>query len=177
MLKLFLILLTCASALATSTATATPTKFLRIGLGTPILLAPPFDDQSNSTGASVSAVYERAITDRFSIGIDLAYRRFGGAIVLSQLGYGLLLKHGFETGWGFRPFLEYGLLLQVTRRENVEGSGTSHDTKLGLGVEGSVMTLPLFVDASYHFSRLRYFETASTQLDYFDFRVGARIGW
>lgn len=133
----------------------------------------------------VLGVYEFNITPRFTLGIDLEYRRFLQGISkekVSQLGYGLLLKHslpgllsGGESPASWTPYLEYGLLMNVSRRDGEVRSGTSHDTRLTVGVDFLLRELPAFADLSYHYSKLDYFDQPRVDLDFVQLSFGFRF--
>lgn len=125
-------------------------------------------------GYGLQSMYEFDLTDHFSLGIDLTYRMFGsGKDSASQLRYGLIMKHDFD-GETFKPYLAYGLLMQVIRIKDVKGDGTAHDTKLA---GGYTIADNWFVEAAYHISRLRYFNTNAVHLDYVEMNGGYVFRW
>lgn len=133
---------------------------------------------SRLEGVGLSSAYEFNLNPRFTLGINLDYRSFAGEQGLTQLGYGLLMKHqwnlNIEGSREIRPYLEYGLLMNVSRQKGRPRSGTSHDTKLGLGLNFNLADLPLFIETSYHISRLSYFEQNALNLDYLQMTLGWR---
>jgi hypothetical protein len=173
-----LLLLVCTST--AFSAAFSPERAARIGFSTPLLLESPLAD-SGRTGGGMNGIYEFVLSPRFSIGIDLAYRVFPGSRSLHQLGYGLMLKHYIATcsceKSDFRPFVEYGLLLNVSRRSGVSGSGTAHDTRLTAGADFSFAGAPLYATLSYHYSRLQYFGTSPLNLDSVEPEIGWRHEW
>jgi hypothetical protein len=124
-----------------------------------------------------SSFWEFETSQRSSMGIHAAYRVSTDGAKLSQLGYGLILKHKLgevspeiQNNW----YLSYGLLLQVIRAKDRQGTGTAHDTKLCVGKDfGGDKTW--FLEASAHYSRLRYFNAEDINLDYFELVVGREI--
>jgi hypothetical protein len=153
------------------------TKGYRFGLSQNHLLARPLET-INALGLGLTSAYEFILTERFTLGIDLEYRHFSGEAATSQLGYGLLMKHYLTPSQLLEqklvPFVEYGLLMSVTRQKGRPYSGTAHDTKLGAGANFTVGETPLFAEASYHFSRLTYFEQQKLNFDYLQIAFGWR---
>lgn len=138
--------------------------------------------ESGALGYGLFAAYEFLLSPRFAIGLPLSYRISPGEPRLSQLSYGFLLKHYLreesgESASRILPYLEYGLMLQVSRLAGKSGSGTSHETRLAAGLEFPVAALGaerIYWDAGYHLSRLRYFDTPSLNLDRILFSLGIR---
>lgn len=177
-LRLITLILAASVAPATAAADESPDRALRAAIGAAVPLAEPFESEAIGSGGGASAVYEFLLSDAFGLGMLLSYRRYGGADSASQMNYGLLLKHyltGRHGDSGPRPYLEYGLLLLVTYRG--EGSGTSHDTRLGGGMDFTVAGAPLFAGAAYHYSRLKWFDGSDENLDYLEFTAGVRWNW
>jgi hypothetical protein len=124
-----------------------------------------------------SSFWEFETSQRSSMGIHAAYRVSTDGAKMSQLGYGLILKHKLglvsseiSDNW----YLSYGLLLQVIRDKELQGTGTAHDTKLCVGKDfGGEKTW--FLEISGHYSRLRYFGVEDINLDYFELVVGKEI--
>jgi hypothetical protein len=143
-----------------------------LGLSTAKFVEDPFNEE-HVIGAGVSTNYEVKVSERSSFGIHLAYRHFDGLRALSQMGYGLTILH--RLNWLHTPWLtnaiSYGLLMQVLRRDGVEGAGTSHDTRFAWH---GILTQKQdwFVELSYHYSRLRYFEIDTAKVDYLEFTAG-----
>ena len=143
-----------------------------LGLSTAKFLEDPFDEE-HATGTGLSTNYEVKVSERSSFGIHMAYRHFNGLRALSQMGYGLTILH--RINWLQTPWLtnaiSYGLLMQVLRRDGVEGAGTSHDTRFAWhGILSPKQDW--FVELSYHYSRLRYFEIDTTKADHVEFTFG-----
>jgi hypothetical protein len=155
--------------------TSASQRSVSVGIGPHTLLSEALGEQTLA-GFSLPVTYEFELKPTFSLGIHLGYRM---ASSLHQMSYGLLLKHYLDEDAEarIRPFLEYGLLLLVTRVSGREGSGTSHDTQLSVGSdftpwgpEGS----KLFAELSYHYSRLSYFESDRDMLDSLQVVVGPK---
>jgi hypothetical protein len=133
-----------------------------------------------TTGIGPSAVYEFLLSPRFSIGINLAYHWYLGQPQVSQLGYGLLLKHYFQQEQprpGVRPYLEYGLLLSSTRISDRDSYAIAHDTRLTAGLDFVIFkSLPVVFcfDATYHLSWIGFFNNPSYNLMAAEFVLGAR---
>jgi hypothetical protein len=140
-----------------------------------LLLSDAFEPSSRH-GLGAALAYEFHISPVFDLGLTLAYRLYPGERATQQLGYGVTLKHFFSDAWsyadGVYPYLDYGLLLQQTFLEGRQGSAVSHDTRLGAGVVLRSWGLPLFVGVAGHYSRLQYFDIASTWIPYLDVAVG-----
>jgi len=178
MLLASLILL--ASAHADPTPAYHTTKALRVGPSYQGMTRTPFAGVS-SLGSGISSIYEIVISPASSLGINLAFRYFpgetAGAPSLSQLGYGLMMKHYVAQWTSIQPFFEYGLLLHLSWVSDRPSSGTAHDTLLGAGTDFRLGGIPLFVAASYHFSTLKLFESPSYSLDRIQTELGVRFSW
>jgi len=150
-------------------------RALNVGIGAHAFLQDSFG-QSAPRGFSIPLDYEYELKPAFNLGIHLGYR-FSGEI--SQLTYGLLLKHYFQEDPGtlVRPYLKYGLLFLVSRLAGREGAGTSHDTHLCAGTDfapwGGDSTL-FFAEVGYHYSTLSYFEESAGRLDVIQVAFGPR---
>lgn len=172
------------SSLGFSQEIKTATRSYRLGFSQNSFLGSGVDGASQS-GQGVVGVYEFNLTPRFTIGIDLEYRAFAPkqeGRQTSQLGYGLLLKHSFPRGASegllpgeFTPYLEYGLLMNVTRIAEYPHAGTSHDTRLAGGGDFLIKDHPVFVDLSYHYSKLDYFTQPRVDLSYLQLSFGWRF--
>ncbi|MEY4616698.1 MAG: hypothetical protein RJB66_1658 [Pseudomonadota bacterium] len=155
----------------------------RLGISQNNLIADGIEGTVKS-GPGLIGVYEFNLTPRFTIGIDLEYRTFADVQEgrkVGQLGYGLLLKHSFPRGdanaslpGDLTPYLEYGLLMNVTRIAEFPRAGTSHDTRLAVGADFEVNNYPVFADLSYHYSKLDYFSQPRIDLSYLQFCFGWR---
>lgn len=147
-----------------------------LGVGTYLPLAEPFHQQQ-SLGFALPLNYEFAIRPQFSLSIHAGYRFVGE---LHQVSYGLRLRHYWgsrEEGLTIRPYVEYGLLMLLNRLKGREGSGLSHDTELSAGADLKLLqseTTKVFVQLSYHFSRLSYFEGSKENLDCLQLSLGPK---
>ncbi len=173
--------LVCLLLLPIGNATADEPKLnrnARIGLGFQALTGTrPFDSDAR-LGASLSGVYEFALTPRFLIGLQLAGRYFPATHPIRALGYGVLLRHAFlDPDSLFRPTLSYGLLFQIVDLPGQKGSGTAHDTRLAVGVDSKALGLPLFFELAFHISHLRYFALPATDLSRVEFLLGTFFSW
>lgn len=158
------------------------TRSLRIGPSVQALLYDPFPfERISRIGTGIFAVYEFFLKPSATIGINLSYRVHPGESSLHQIGYGLMLKHYLagtkSPNSTFLPFVEYGLLLQMNFLSNRKGSGTAHDTRLSAGTDIRVGKRFLFVEGSWHYSRLGLFEQKSERLDTIEFDLGYRLPW
>jgi len=147
---------------------------LRLGLSNQFLLEEPFD--GIETGYGLMGSYEFLLSDHVSIALIVSYRHYPGNRPLNQLGGGVLLRHyiPFLSRNTFRPYLSYGLLLQLSSLSGHLRSSTSHDTRLTAGSDFKISRIPLFLEASYHISRLRFLNIDSLNLDYWEFSTGWR---
>lgn len=164
-----------ASALFSQVPAHAEGRALSIGLGGHAFLQDAFG-HSAPTGVNFPISWEYELKPRFSLGIHAGYRLSGE---LHQLTYGLLLKHYLQEDQDslFRPYLEYGLLFLVSRLSGREGAGTSHDTQLTVGTDVSPRggnATHFFVEASYHYSMLSYFEEKAGRLDVIQLAFGPR---
>ncbi len=159
-----------------------PTRSWRLGPSIQTFLYDPFPYQRVSrVGTGLFGVYEFYLKPSFAIGINLSYRLFPGETRLHQVGYGLMLKH-YLAGMNspdsvFMPFVEYGLLLQINKLSNRQGTGTAHDTRLSVGTDFRIAKKIFFVEASYHYSRLGLFEQPGEPLHNLEFDIGYRHPW
>lgn len=132
-------------------------RVIEVGISTPVLLSDPLPP-ARAYGLGVNGNYEFLITPKFGLGIHLAYRYFLGSEPLRQLGYGLALKHYvFEKKPEFSPYIQYGLLINVSHQSGHDGTGTSHDTQLAVGSDFECQNQKLFAEFSYHFSMIAIF--------------------
>ncbi len=153
-------------------------RSLNLGLSYNYLLEQPFAETGqHAPGFAFS--YNFIVKENFHLGISTALRRFGGQNRLWQLGYGLLLKHylWYSAEHSWHPYLSYGLLLSVSSQRNASGTGTAHDTRLTAGLDFELFSQLWFFEASYNFSRLRFFDTDSINLDYFEAMLGLQFRW
>jgi hypothetical protein len=159
-------------------STVTATRALRLGLTTEGLMQAPFAGVTG-TGAGITASYDFLISDGFSLALAASYRRYPGISSLQQVGYGALLRHRLLSlgSHDQRLYAAYGILLQTTSVSGQSGSGTSHDTRLTLGADFRVGKVPLYAETSYHFSRLRFLNVDSMDLDYWEAGLGWRTAW
>lgn len=164
-----------AAAQAAVRADTAPTRSVWLAGSYDWLLTSAFDPSSRH-GLGASGAYEFHLSQRFNLGLSLAYRLYPGATATQQLGYGATLKHFFSRNWatedGFHPFVDYGLLLQQSLISNRRGSATSHDTRLGLGAVLRTSNVLLFTELAFHYSRLGYFDTQSQAIPYLEVQIG-----
>lgn len=154
-----------------------PKKNLRLAPTSVFLTGKPFGTTALA-GLGLNAAYEFIITPSFFVGLQLAARYYPAQMWLGQLGYGVTLRHAFlPTDWMFRPYLQYGLLMQMTWVQGQPGSGMSHDTHLGIGVDSKWLNIPLFLQVSYDISRLRYFGNTEENVDRFEIQLGWQYAW
>lgn len=132
--------------------------------------------QTAESGSGITGTYEFNLTPKFALGVNLEYRRFAGTEALSQMGYGLIMKHSLaslsEITPSLKPYVEYGLLMNVSRIKTRPNSGSSHDTKLAIGANFKAFEIPAFIEVSHHISRLSYFEQEKINLDYMQICLG-----
>lgn len=120
-----------------------------------LLVGPDFLIQTKKINLIPGLRYNIGVTEKFSIGFLLAYRRFDANH--QQLGYGTLLTHHFpqnKEDWGW--LMEYGLLVTMNFKKGVAHSALAHDTRLAAGMFFKDWTATL----GYHISALRYYDTA-----------------
>jgi len=148
----------------------------RLGLSIASLIKDDFSSES-TTLLGPTSFWEFETSLRSSMGIHAAYRVSNDGSELSQLGYGLILKHklglvamDIKDNW----YLSYGLLLQVIRKKGLDGTGTAHDTKLCIGKDFGGDKV-WFAEISGHYSRLRYFNSDDINLDYFEVVIGREL--
>ena len=158
------------------------TRSVRIGPSVQMFLLDPFPfEKISKVGTGLFGVYEFYLKPAFAIGINLSYRVHPGEATLHQIGYGLLMKHYLSgtssTTSTFLPFVEYGLLLQINLLSDRKGSGTSHDTRLSVGTDIRLKKTFLFVEGSWHYSRLGIFDQKAERLDSLEFDLGYRLPW
>src|SRR3989442_9864917 len=78
---------------AAPAAAAAKTRALKLGLSAQILISQPFTGDTSQAGPGVIGVYEFLLSPRSALGIEGGYRQFFGADRISELVYGLVLKH------------------------------------------------------------------------------------
>lgn len=154
---------------------AGPTREIRLGLTYQSLFSDSFGS-GIAPGPGASATYEFKITPGFALGINLAYRTYGGTPAISQLGYGLLMRHAFGSG-DFRPYLAYGLLLHINSVGGRTGTATAHDTALAAGADFTAFSQKLFFEVDYHISHGRHFDSSTLNLSYGEAKLGYRFDW
>src|SRR5690606_26787437 len=134
-------------------------------------------EPSSHHGTGAASTYEFHISERFNLGLNLAYRVYPGEQLTHHVGYGAILKHFFSDEWasqdGVFPFVDYGLLLQQIFIEGRQGNAVSHDTRLGFGAVGRFSGVPFFASVAGHYSRLVFFDRAGEWIPYLD----AQVGW
>lgn len=136
------------------------------------------DFPSVKSGGGVAGAYEFYVSPNSIVGINSEVRFYSGDPSLTQLGYGLLLKHPLSPSeWG-KPYLEYGLLMNVTRVSGTSGAGMSHDTRLAVGTDFHWNEKLWFADVAYHISHLTALGQSSMQdLNYLQISFGLRWEW
>lgn len=144
-----------------------------------ISLQPAVFPRASQLGPGLELVYEYVLSPRFVIGVNMAARFHPGDESMEQLGYGLLLKHYFDGDdqAGFRPFVEYGLLMQIVWASNHYGSGVAHDTRLGAGFDFRIGGVPLYYATSFHFSTAKLFDSETYGLNRVEMALGVRFSW
>lgn len=157
---------------------AQPTRSMSVGFGYHSLLKSPFSSDALS-GGGIELRYGFHLSENFVLSLGLAYRIYPTAAAVSQLGYGAVLTHYFwgrqEKDW--RLFVSYGLLVLNSSVKGRSGSGTSHDTLIGIGSDFGFLGQTAFSQLGYHYSALSYFETGRQPIHYLDLLVGLRWLW
>ncbi len=124
------------------------------------------------------ANYEFLVTPHFRLALHMGYKSHASEVSLRQLVYGVLLKHVFaDPSATIAPFLQYGLLLNMAFLSDRVGSGTTHDTKLGGGLEFTIGEERFLAGIAYHYSRLGFFGSPKLKLDAFEFELGWMCRW
>jgi len=132
-----------------------------------------------NAGVGLGVNWEFFTSERSSLAIHASYRTYSGEMgtAANQLSYGLLMKHFLQDTRGLHAeglYLNYGLLMQVVRLSGVPESGTAHDTKLAAGYDfGGARHW--FLEAAYHYSRIKYYSTDPINVDYAEVAIGCRI--
>jgi hypothetical protein len=164
---------------AAPAAAAAKTRALKLGLGAPILISQPFTGDTSRAGAVVIGVYEFLLSPRFALGIEGGYRQFFGADRISELVYGLVLKHYLlepSPSAAALPYLQYGLLQRIARQRGREGAGVMYDAGLMAGTDLHLIA-PLFFELAFHVSHLTSLGADSRNASYFEVLAGTRITW
>jgi hypothetical protein len=133
-------------------------------------------------GMGVFANYEYHIGEMQRLGINLAYRDHRDkGFRLFEFGYGLILKHYItknDLNALLRPFVDYGLLLQIIGVSDRIGTVTAHDTRMTIGTDIQLKSkCTLFIAAVYHFSRPSYFTENKLFLDTLGAEMGYKFSW
>jgi hypothetical protein len=156
------------------------TRALRLAPVFNTLVALPFESTAR-LGVGLKMNYEFILTPHTTLGIHLAPRYFPDRTAqLVQLGYGLILRHTFlRPEAKLRPYLEYGLLLQLSWFPGyLTGTGTSHDTRLCVGFDSKwSKKVPMFFEIAYDYSRLSYFGQSSQPVDRIEIDLGFEYQW
>jgi hypothetical protein len=156
------------------------TRALKVGLGAQWLPANPFGD-SRAAGPCLVGAYEFLLSPRFALGIVGGVRQFFGREAANQLVYGLVLKHGLREplpAVSFRPYLQYGLLQQISRQAGHTGASVSYDAGLTAGADLLVgLPVPLFAEVAFHVSHLSAIDAQARSASYFEVLVGPRFSW
>ena len=183
-MKLLLILLLAGPAFASAPSTPPPesepvskNRSLRIGISSSYLFRAP-DATTSPMLIGPALVYEFVLNERFALGILATFRNGFGTSAFRQLGYGLLMKHTFcDPDAGLRPYLEYGLLMNMNWMGGRAGTSTAHDTRLAAGLDFPLFQDRGFVDLGYHYNRIRLFEAPEVSMDRLELVFGYRVRW
>src|SRR5437016_4111107 len=164
---------------AAPAAAAAKTRALKLGLSAQILISQPFTGDTSQTGPGVIGVYEFLLSPRSALGIEAGYRQFFGADRVSELVYGLVLKHYlFEPSPAAAalPYLQYGLLQRIARQRGREGAAVMYDAGLMAGTD-LYRPVPLFFELAVHVSHLTSLGDGSRNASYFEMVAGTRLTW
>ena len=177
LLLCWLLLARGASAQTAATPeAAAPTRAIKVGLCAQWLPSNPFGG-SSAAGPGIIGVYEFLLSPRFSLGIEGGYRQYFGGAAVNQLVYGLVLKHGFlEPASAVRPYLQYGLLQQISRQNGHQGASVSYDAGLMAGADFRAF-VPLFLEVAFHVSHLSAIDAQARSVSYFEVVSGTRWSW
>jgi len=155
-----------------------PTRALKVGLCAQWLPSNPFAGAA-AAGPGVIAVYEFLLTPRFALGLELGLRGLFGESAVTQVVYGAVLKHAVGPGPGapLRPYLQYGLLQQISRQSGHDGAAVAYDAGLTAGADFAVSSAPLFLEAAFHFSHLSALDRLPLSASYAEVVLGGRFSW
>ena len=119
-------------------------------------------------GGGLSLSYNIPVSSSSWMGIYLGGKFTSKEENLSQMVYGLLIGHRIFSRW----YVLYGLLLSMNFLSDRKGYATSHNTRLSVGY---FLGERIYMDLSYHYSRIRYFEVDPIFLDRIEWEVGYRF--
>jgi len=160
-------------------AAAARSRALKLGLCAQIWISQPFAGDTSRAGPCAVGVYEFLLSPRSALGIEGGYRQFFGADRISELVYGLVLKHYlFEPSPAAAalPYLQYGLLQRIARQRGREGAAVMYDAGLMAGTD-LYRPVPLFFELAVHVSHLTSLGDGSRNASYFEMVAGTRLTW
>src|SRR5882724_3435152 len=160
-------------------AAAAKTRALKLGLCAQILISEPFTGDTSRSGPGVIGVYEFLLSPRSALAIEGGYRQFFGADRISELVYGLVLKHYLlepSPSAAVVPYLQYGLLQRIARQRGRKGAAVMYDAGLMAGAD-LYLIAPLFFELAFHFSHLTSLGDDSRNASYFEAVAGTRLSW
>jgi hypothetical protein len=160
-------------------ATPAKTRALKLGLCAQILISQPFTGDTSQAGPCVIGVYEFLLSPRFALGIEGGYRQYFGADRVSELVYGLVLKHYLlepSPSAAALPYLQYGLLQRIAHQRGREGAAVMYDAGLMAGTDLYLLA-PLFLEVAFHISHLTSLGADSSNASYFEVVAGTRLSW
>ena len=158
---------------------AAKTRALKLGLSAQIFLSQPFTGDTSQAGPGVIGVYEFLLSSRSALGIEGGYRQFFGADRISELVYGLVLKHYLlepSPSAAVVPYLQYGLLQRIARQRGRQGAAVMYDAGLMAGTDLDLLA-PLFFELAFHVSHLTSLGNDSRSASYFEVVAGTRLSW
>ena len=160
-------------------AAAAKTRALKLGLCAQILISEPFTGDTSRAGPGVIGVYEFLLSPRSALGIEGGYRQFFGADRISELVYGLVLKHYLlepSPSAAVVPYLQYGLLQRIARQRGRKGAAVMYDAGLMAGAD-LYLIAPLFFELAFHVSHRTSLGDDSRNASYFEAVAGTRLSW
>jgi hypothetical protein len=158
---------------------AAKTRALKLGLCAQVFISQPFTGDTSQAGPCVIGVYEFLLSPRSALGIEAGYRQFFGADRISELVYGLVLKHYLlepSPSAAALPYLQYGLLQRIARQRGREGAAVMYDAGLMAGTDVHLLA-PLFFELAFHISHLTALGDESRNASYFEMVAGTRLTW
>lgn len=160
-------------------AAAAKTRALKLGLSAQIFVSQPFTGDTSQAGPGVIGVYEFLLSPRSAIGIEGGYRQFFGADRISELVYGLVLKHYLlepSPSAAALPYLQYGLLQRIAQQRGRKGAAVMYDAGLMAGTDLYLLA-PLFFELAFHVSHVTSLGDDSRNASYFELVAGTRFAW
>ena len=164
---------------AAPAAAEAKTRALKLGLSAQIFISQPFTGDTSQAGPGVIGVYEFLLSPRSALGIEGGYRQFFGADRISELVYGLVLKHYLlepSPSAVALPYLQYGLLQRIARQRGRKGAAVMYDAGLMAGADLYLLA-PLFFELAFHLSHLTSLGDDSRNASYFEVVAGTRLSW